>query len=303
MNQQISRYLLPWQALCLVFTTGTSQTITTSVNKKRILIGEQFIYNISVTIPAGTPVNFYSIPDSMEGFEIVGRDKIDTTGTFNVKTLRQKILFTSFDSGRYTIPSFSIGENLNTDSFQIDVGYAKADSSGIPRDIKPILDAPAGKIKWYYFVIALALLALLIFLVYRNLKNRRNKQPLITQTLLPPFEEAMRSLEKLQLQNIPGDIPVKDFHVQLSKIFRNYFSRKFYPDAKSKTTSDLLILVSGQQVSPLTISKLASALRCNDAVLFAKYLPPSLESHDCLGRMKEIIQDLENHQNNIKIAV
>jgi hypothetical protein len=47
------------------------------------------------------------------------------------------------------------------------------------------------------------------------------------------------------------------------------------------------------------ISKLATALRCTDAVKFAKYLPLSNESEDCLQKIKETIHVIEHKTQNL----
>jgi hypothetical protein len=48
------------------------------------------------------------------------------------------------------------------------------------------------------------------------------------------------------------------------------------------------------------ISKLATALRCTDAVKFAKYLPQADESNDCLQKIKETIILTERQTTNNK---
>lgn len=42
------------------------------------------------------------------------------------------------------------------------------------------------------------------------------------------------------------------------------------------------------------IVKLATALRCTDAVKFAKYIPLPDESKDCLQKIKQVILQVEN---------
>jgi len=43
--------------------------------------------------------------------------------------------------------------------------------------------------------------------------------------------------------------------------------------------------------------KAAASLRCNDAVKFAKYLPPSSESEMCLQAIKEAIYTIQQAKN------
>jgi len=50
------------------------------------------------------------------------------------------------------------------------------------------------------------------------------------------------------------------------------------------------------------VSNLATALRCTDAVKFAKYLPGVAESEDCLKKIKSAI-DLIEHQTTNHLAL
>jgi hypothetical protein len=89
------------------------------------------------------------------------------------------------------------------------------------------------------------------------------------------------------------------YHTKLAAIFKNYLGRKQQVNLLNKTTGDLLISMSKINLSPGNISDLATALRCTDAVKFAKYLPLSNESEDCLIKIKETINLTEHKSQNL----
>src|SRR3978361_17230 len=72
-------------------------TLKATVDKRNILIGEQFNYQVEASFPSNTyRLHWLNIPDSINHFEVVERGKIDSAennGTLNVK---QSITLTSF---------------------------------------------------------------------------------------------------------------------------------------------------------------------------------------------------------------
>ena len=108
--------------------------IQSSVNKKEILIGEQF----TLTIKVDFPKNIYNfrwpiLSDSMAHFEVTN-SRIDSLYTEqNLSSIVQTITFTSFDSGKWVLPSFLVkvdpiqhdtAFNFYTDSVSIIVSFS-----------------------------------------------------------------------------------------------------------------------------------------------------------------------------------
>jgi len=280
-------------SFCASFCFG--QDIQTSTDKKDILIGEQVQLKIKAVFPTANPnlKNWFIIPDSIPHFDIVETGKVDSTGNAdNPKTFEQTIIFTSFDSGRWVFPSLKAG-TLQTDSIAINVGYSPADSSNELRDIKPIILVSYTDYLWYYIAGGIVLLLVIIFLLYRYWKKNRKLKPAGPAYKLPPYVEAMQEIKKLAQYNLQNAEEVKLFHIKLSGIFKMYLGRKQNNNLLNKTTSDLLIRMKESNMSQENISALATALRCNDAVKFAKYLPPVSESEEYMMTIKATINLIE----------
>ena len=101
-------FLLTIAFVCVSINLCIAQpAIQSSVNKKEILIGEQF----TLTIKADFPKNTYNfrwpiLSDSMAHFEVTN-SRIDSFYTDqNLSSIVQTITFTSFDSGKWVLPSF-----------------------------------------------------------------------------------------------------------------------------------------------------------------------------------------------------
>ena len=310
-----------WKVCCIGITTFFyfyapdcfSQRSQTFTDKKDILIGEQVTLKIKAILPVDKPglKNWFTIPDSIPHFEIVEARKVDTiVYKDNSKTLEQTITFTSFDSGRWVFPSLAAdlillrdgrpGEKLQTDSIAINVSYSPPDSTNELRDIKPIIQVTVTDHTSYYVAGVIVLLLLMAILFYWYWKKRKKAEPSLVQSTLSAFVEAMQEIKKLAHYNLQNTEEIKLYHSKLSGIFKRYLGRKQNKNLLNKTTGDLLIRMTEGGLTVNHVSNLATALRCTDAVKFAKYLPEVSESEDCLQKIKTIINLIEQQTTNHK---
>ncbi len=284
---------------------GFGQSVQTITDKKDILIGEQIKLTIRTTLPLNAAINRgLVIPDSILHFDIVETGKADTTNfKDDSKTVEQIITITSFDSGRWVFPALPVeltpaaGQSpqiINTDSFFVNVSYSPADSTDQLRDIKPIIKVTITDYFWYYIIGGSLLLLLVIFLLYRYFKKKKKLQPAASTSSLLPYDEAMAALKKLTQFNLQVAADIKSYHIRLAEIFKNYLGRKQSKNLLNKTTGDLLINMKEIDLPAENISNLATALRCTDAVKFAKFLPLSNQSEDALHKIKETINLIEH---------
>ena len=274
------------------------------LDKRTILIGEQFKYIVKAVFPYQYKVQWPDFPDSIYHFEVVNIGKIDSLSERNNNVLQQTITFTSFDSGAWKTPSFlftfvdpkgSKPVKVYTDSVLIKVGYSPPDSTNQLRDIKPIREVTITNYTWYYIAGGLILLILLGLLLWRYFKNKRKKPKDVFSSNLSPYDEALQSLEKLRHNTLQGRDDIKLYHTQLGLIFKRYISRKQHTDRMNYTTGDLLILCNGPGFPKECLTDIASALRCGDAVKFARYLPSQIESAECLDKIKDAISFIHNN--------
>jgi hypothetical protein len=127
-------------------------------------------------VPGAYNLRWLSLPDSIPHFEVLNRSKIDSVYTNSrLSGISQTFTITSFDSGKWTLPSFMIGIdpvnddttfNYFTDTIPITVSFSVSDTTGQLRDIKPIKDVETANILWYWIAGGILLLALIIFLVW-----------------------------------------------------------------------------------------------------------------------------------------
>lgn len=304
---------IKWKAIIIsasaCFTFGIQNifaqapSVKTGIDRNNILIGEQIKYTVQASIPSGMyRVHWFRVPDSIAHFEVVERGSIDSSSQNDHTIIEQTITFTSFDSGRWNTPSFTIDVDpvnnniktkLYTDSFAINVGYSPPDSTNELRDIKPIMEVTIKNYFWYYVAGGILLFLIMAILLWRYFKNRK-KEPVNAFTgKLSPYEEAMKELQKLKTLDLQKPVDIKDFHARLAAIFKWYISRKQRISIMNKTTGDILVHLSVNNLPADKIANTATTLRCSDAVKFAKYLPTALESEECLVKIKETINFIQ----------
>lgn len=285
----------------------SAQTVAVRTDRKQILIGEQLHYELLVHLPSpGYAINF-KFPDTIPHFDVISNPRFDTTEQNGSYRVHKDIILTSFDSGLWHIPAFEVlvekDQQLRryiTDSLPVDVGYSPADSSGQLRDIKPVMEVKLKDFTWIYIVSGILILLLMALLIYIYVKKKRKRKSDGPANSLSAYEEAMKALEGIRSINVEDPGNIKPYHVSLSSVFKRYCSRKLDQNMMNETTGDILLKIKDNITDPGMLSELAEALRCADAVKFAKYLPVSALSLKSLDQVKSVIEYLERISSLVK---
>ncbi len=285
--------------------------LKTSVDKSEILIGDQFNLKLELAgIEEGYKIKLPNIPDSIQHFEIINRSKIDSIySNSRLYGVSQTFTFTSFDSGKWVLPSFLVNVdplkddttyNFFTDSVPVTVSFSVSDTTSQLKDIKPIREADIFNPIWYWVGAGVLLLALVIFLIWFYRYWKRNKVDVPFKSKVSPYDEAMKELTGLKGYDLTVQEEIRKLHIKLSDILKRYLSRRQNSSYLNKTTSDVLISLNDQSLDKELLGKAASSMRCSDAVKFAQYLPPVAESEACLVAVKEVINNLQLQAQNNK---
>ena len=282
-----------------------SQSLQTNINKKNILIGEQIDYQLKFVLPSTNYTIEFNLPDSFPHFDIISQLKSDSTDANGHYLVIQRIVLTSFDSGKWYLPSLPIkitnaskNYTVNSDSILINVGYAAADSTGQLRDIKPVMDVFVIDNTWMYIIAGIITAIIIVILLYRYFKHRTKKEAPVFKSSLSPYDEAMQALKNLSKYDLQNAAEIKEYHTGLSDVFKRYLSRRGRRNLMNRTTGDILLALKENNADSIVTAS-AEALRTCDAVKFAKYLPSVAESNKNLDDIKNSIEML-NRQNNPK---
>ncbi|HEU4632386.1 MAG TPA: hypothetical protein VFS22_00285 [Flavisolibacter sp.] len=260
--------------------------ISATVGKQKILIGEQLqLYLKAVYAKPGAATWF--VVDSFPHFEILQKSKIDSQQTSEGLFLQQAITLTSWDSGRWAIPSFTLGTH-KTNPILVTVGYTPMDPNQPYNDIKDIIEVqkPFAS-NWYWYLLGIAVL-IALFLLFFPPKDEK-KAAAVPVPVEDPYRAALNRLERLR----PSDEP-KHLYTELVDTFRNYLEKRKNIQSFSKTTDDLSVQIKHLDLPKEQYHQLVQTLRMSDMVKFAKYLPQAKEREESLEVIKKNIITIEN---------
>lgn len=263
-------------------------TVRALVNKTTIMIGEPLELIVEANIPADASIRFPAI-DSIAHFEFLPGSKVDTSNTAGGTRIKGVYSITSFDSGRWVIPPFSVSATLQSDSIPIDVVFADFNPDQPYHDIKDVLDVKPEQDKkdwWWYAAGGAILLVVLLILLTRK---KKQVQPVAAKVSVNPYLEAMQQLEQLNKEKPE----VKQFHSRLADIFRLYVFRQKGILSMQKTTDDLIIQLKGVDLPKQEFDTLSQTLRLGDFVKFAKFVPTEDDTRNCFGVISNTIQLIE----------
>lgn len=280
-------------ALPVMATGQDGTTLKASVNKNRILLGEPFTLTVEAGFAPGSAVSFVSI-DSIPHFEELDEPVTDTSNENGRTIIKSLYRLTSFDSGHWVIPAFSLSRTVRSDTIGIDVLFTEFDPAQEYHDIKDIIEVnPEKKKEWWWYAAGGALL-LVLLLIY--LLRRKKPAPAVKPAAsTDPYEEAMIGLEQLQRSKPDSKL----YYTRLTDIFRLYVFRRVGILSLQKTTDDLVVQLKDLGMPKDEFEKLAQSLRLGDLVKFAKYAPSAEDDRTVYDEIFNSIKRIEKSEAKI----
>lgn len=281
-----------------LFSFLCSSQVTSKVDTTLIRIGEEIKYIIEVEADS-TDLVLFPEGQSFSPLEMIESYKVDTSFADAKYRLIKKYGLTQFDSGAYTIPSQRViinDRNFDTDSVRVEVRDVPVDTTKQKMfDIKPAIEVstnPFNWLLWLYVFLGLLLLGGLIYYLLRRkkLKEEREKQ-------LPPYEEAMAALQKLDATEYLKENKSKAYYSSLTEIVKRYIDREVDDKALESTSDELIerLLLhkdSGHfDFDQEMIRKLDAILKRADLVKFAKYQQDLIQATSDRKTIEEIIHE------------
>ena len=291
---------------CLMSLTSIAQKVTTNTNKSTIRIGEQFELQLTVEPTANNNLlidTWFNIPDSVQHFEVLKRLPIDTLEIDGIKSYSQKIWLTSYDTGTYPLPIFSIvlvdKKSIATQPLPIKVLPVNISNMQDYHDIKEIIDVEPETDWWFWGKITAALLLTLILLFF-IIKYLLKKKP------TKPIKQKVASIDAI-LQQIDALHPLikthqyKPLFTQLISITRQFSDMQLQTATLTKTTDEYMVLLKGKVGNEPTQVQYYQLLRMADAVKFAKYQPAESECLQAFQAAKTFVQTIHSFNYQPKV--
>ncbi|AVI50502.1 DUF4381 domain-containing protein [Pukyongia salina] len=285
-------------ATCFLVGFTAQAQLTSGVDTTNIRIGEEIKYTVEV-VADSTDLVLFPEGQSFLPLEMIESYKVDTTFEQAKYRLIKKYGLTQFDSGSYTIPPQKIVINervFSTDSIMIEVADVPVDTTKQKMyEIKPFIEvgsSPFNFLKLLYWLVPLLLIVGVGWYLFRRKKQREAREE-----QLPPYEEALASLQKLDASNLLKSRRSKDYYSQLTEIVKRYLDREIDDTALESTTDELIERLqlhkdAGHfEFDSETIAKLNSILKRADLVKFAKMEIDQLQASTDRNAVEEIITE------------
>jgi len=273
--------------------------VSSSIDSTSIKIGEELKYIIQVEADT-TDLVIFPEGQLFLPLEVIESYKIDTTFEAAKYKLIKKYGLTQFDSGKYTIPQQRIIINEKaflTDSLKVEVNDVVVDTLKQKMfDIKEKIGVDKPKFDgWIYVFSIIGFLFVLGAVVFLLLRRKKRKEE--AERKVPPYEEAISALKKLDNSNIELKENPKVYYSTLTEIVKRYLDREVDEGALERTSNELIDRLfmhkdaGSFEFDKQTILNLDSILKRADLVKFAKMKQTSGQIESDRRDIEEIINE------------
>lgn len=289
---------------------AVAQTAKAVVEKSAIKIGEQFKITISANDIKTNQTQiiqwFNEFKDTSNHFEVIKKTSIDTLLFNGVYHYHQSYIITSFDSGVFNIPVFTIQfKSIYADSvitkqtepieitvLPVDVSHLKTYND--VTDIIPVESNNENLIR--YTIVGVIIFSIITLVSFLYLKFGKRKKKVTQKVSNQYLNEAMEKLALLEksMQNEKA----KDFFNTLYHIIRNYYSFEFQdPSVINCTTTEWLSVISKLSLNPSLQNELTSFFKQADDIRFTDNISLN-EEKKAIDTVRQLIESLHNFKHN-----
>ncbi|WP_405211216.1 hypothetical protein [Dokdonia sp. Asnod2-E02] len=288
--------------ICFLFAASSQaqDDVRATIDSTSILIGQQINYKIEVLANDGEAVVFPE-GQTFNPLEVIESYKIDTASSTSARVkLIKRYGLTQFDSGRYVIPKQKIiigTKTVETDTFLVEVNNVVLDTvnQGL-YDIKPIIELPRDYSKWWKYLLWIipVLIAIALFLWFLLRRHKKQKE---AEKYVPPFEQAIATLNALDQEDYIAQAKYKEYYTVLTDAIRRYYDEKVYDRAMESTTDELIARLEMERdsghidFSRETIVKLKDIFKRADLIKFARVNPPEGKAQADRLSVEEIVKE------------
>ena len=212
---------------------GMAQSsVRADIDTTLVTVGDRITMTVTVDHPAGSRVSW---PDSLElgPFEVLEATVQPAQTAADRATTRGRLVLAAFELGELEIPGFEVTvtsadgstEVLGTDRFGVEVVTVGADEGGDIREIRGPLAIPVSVVRIGLGLVVLLMFAAGALYAWRQRRGRRSlpgRPPAPPEPARPAHEVALEALDALQGSSMLERGQVKDYHIRLAFILRQY---------------------------------------------------------------------------------
>jgi len=282
--------------------TNTPISVSSRVDKARILIGDLIRYSVTVTYDDSVHVEMPGFAANLGGFEIRDYDLKESRKADDKMVSEVSYIISTFLTGEFEIPPlfihYTIGDDttqhaLMTESIKIVVESMKASEAGDIRDVKAPLEIPRNwwfVLRWPLLGLSLVLLLITGFILYRRHRAGKSLLPVREVPPRPAHEVALEALDRLTGSDLYASGKIKQFYIELSEIIREYINGRYFVVALEMTTTEVLAGLRRQDLDEEVFNLFRTFLNACDLVKFAKSIPSAPVHEETVQTAYQIIE-------------
>jgi hypothetical protein len=281
-----------------------SLDISSQVDHSEITIGDRVHYEIKVVYPKDGHLELPSVLGNLGSFEVKEYQASDPKDAGGLKIQTWRFDLSTYTVGKYTIPPQIVEYRQGADTaatlfytqpIEINVKRTSAETVKDIADIAPLaaVEAPTP---WLLYGACGVLALALAFFLWRAL--RRKRTPIAAaKPQLPPYEEAIAGLARLQDLSLIRQNRAREFSFALSEVLRRYVSRRYGVDALESTTGEFLEKARNLPVTGAQRRWLGEFCESTDLVKFANALLLESEAGALLTATSEFVKQTKPRED------
>lgn len=283
-------------ALCCTLPAQTGQDAqpASRLSRDSILIGDQVIWSVPISIKDGESAMFVQ-PDEpvAPGVETIIPFHVDTiAGKHGNIDLEGRMTITSFDSGSFFMPPViamvARGGSVDTifyDGPVLEVNTIPVDTATFQLyDIKGQKTYPLRFGEVFPWVLLVIAAGFAVWAVIRFIRNRRNNRDFFGRLKVsdPPHIVALRDLEKIRGQKLWQNNKQKQFYSAVTDVLRRYMAGRYEFPAMEQTSAEIFENLKGREIDGDMLESIKQLFSTSDFVKFAKHTATDTECEEAI---------------------
>ena len=314
-------FLLVAFSLILLNANAQDTKANAVLDSNTIQIGQQVKLTLSIQyrVDKGkqVKVNWPEINDTIrKEVEVVSQSKIDTIVSKSdpfLFTQSRTLFITSFDSGYWAIPPFKFILNTDTngvltDPLLLQVNTIAVDTTIAIKGIKPPYEEQYSWLDWLkdnmvvvYVGLAAILCIIIVIFIIRHVRKIKPPEIIIEAPKIPAHIIALGKLDHLANEKLWQNDKLKQYHIALTDILREYIENRFKIQALEKTTDGIVFGFRNVAIDDESKRKLKQVLILGDLVKFAKELPLANENEMSMQNSYDFINGTKREEDEMSL--
>lgn len=277
-------------------------TVKVEVEPESFTVGDPVHITLTFTYAEGTEVGVPTPGEAWGGLQMsgveIGEPLPSETGS---QVRKDHLTGAAFAPGSVEIPPLAIpyqsaegvpGEVLTPPINLVIESILAAPEEAEISDLKDPHSLP--RLLWPWIVAAVALLAaaggLAYYLGWRRKRQLRSLMAASAEAALPPYEWALRELDRLARSDLLAKRQWLDYHVLLVEVLKEYLNRRYDIQTLELTTSELIFSMRAARLGSGLVSDVRGVLEACDIVKFARHEAARTEAEETLERTRAFVE-------------